>query len=260
MSNPYEQNRLFQQYNNVTMGRYNNPLVQNNPQMTDPTYQAQMMQRMNMMKQQQLMRQMERMKEINIKDVDPNVLKKAVLSKKSDTEESKFVKYKNKEMDVIDAYESAQKDYTPDRDELWKGRTNQPYKVIMNKESFKKEYKKPEELVVHRVTEKDKDEQKLDTEYKSFKGNIVKHNDELEKIYSTSKKMEYKKKFEYNQHYNTREKFDPNDHNKLKHDQLERYKMDQMKLEKNKKKMDNIIESLVSGGVLTEDEVKSHLS
>jgi ribosomal protein L7/L12 len=93
--------------------------------------------------------------------------------------------------------------------ELWKNRTNQPYKNVIKKELFDKEYKKyykdeifkkdissRNELIVHKVIKNiDADEDLLEAEFLLIQEILEKHNGELKNIYSSSNENKYKKEF-----------------------------------------------------------------
>jgi hypothetical protein len=149
----------------------------------------------------------------------------------------------------------------PQLKEYWKTRTNQPYKEILKKEmlekykiEYKRDFKDKKDLVIHKTTEADKIG--LMDEFQKVQNILEKHNKELQVVYSASKENEHKKKFEYNQRFKYRLKYDPADFNDMKKDRVEYFKKQQKKLEKDKEKIDNIIESLVNAGELDEEDIK----
>ena len=159
--------------------------------------------------------------------------------------------------DIIIKYRDLQNNISSKREleELWKKRTNQTYKNIIKDEKYqKKEYKKKEDLIIHKVTNADKFG--VDTELKDFQGKIETQNGELKIQYSSSKEVEHKKKFEYNNKYKYTVKYDPKAHEELKDNNVEYFKKEQEKNEKDKKKVDDIIQNLLNSDILTEDEKK----
>ena len=135
-------------------------------------------------------------------------------------------------------------------------RTNQPYKnIIKNEDVTKKNFKSKDDLIVHKVTIKDKEG--VDDSYNKFKQNLETHNDELQTIYSTDKRNEHKKKFEYNHVYKYRIQYDPKDHDKLKQDRIKYYKDRQKKEEEGKRTVDNILETLINDGIFDKSELSS---
>lgn len=134
-------------------------------------------------------------------------------------------------------------------DNLWKNRTNAPYKNILKNEDWKKRFATANDLIVHRVSHLDK--VGLLDEYKKLVGLMEKHNNELRVIYSTTKESEHLKEFEYVNKYKYTVKYDPKDYNDLK----EFYKKEQKKLEKEQKRIDHIINKLTDDDI-TVDEIK----
>ncbi len=148
--------------------------------------------------------------------------------------------------------------------ELWKNRTNQPYKNVIKKELFDKEYKKyykddifkkdissRNELIVHKVIKNiDADEDLLEAEFLLIQEILEKHNGELKNIYSSSNENKYKKEFEYAQKYRYRLEYNPKDSEELK----DFYKKEQKKINKENKMLDQIIDMLVEGEDLSKEE------
>lgn len=132
-----------------------------------------------------------------------------------------------------------------ERDNLWKGRTNQPYKNIMPLSEFKKEFKKKDDLIVYKVNQCDKDKQALENKSKIFRQEIDKHNKELKEIYNDSKINEHKEEFEYNHIKKYNVKYDPTEFNDMKESAIDYYKKEQQKEEQDKKCIDDIIETMV---------------
>ena len=114
--------------------------------------------------------------------------------------------------------------------ELWKKRTNNPYKNVIKKEQFESNYKKyykddifkkdisdKKELLVHKVIKDiDADELLLESDFELLNDILEKHNDELRSIYSVSNKNKFKKDFEYAQKYKYRLEYNPKDAEELK--------------------------------------------
>ncbi len=149
--------------------------------------------------------------------------------------------------------------------ELWKSRTNQPYKNIIKKEAFDKDYKKyyndnifkkdinnRDELIVHKVIKDiDADEDLLEADFLLVQEILEKHNKELKSIYSVSNENKYKREFEYAQKYRYRLEYNPKDSEELK----DFYKKEQKKINKENKMLDQIIDMLVEQDDLSKDEI-----
>jgi hypothetical protein len=223
----------------------------NNPQ--NPNQMAQMYQLMNNYKKMQQSNLLAKINELEKNrdrlNLDKDELRNAIIRpikiEKADKQEV-IIKYRDLENNVSSKREL---------DELWKKRTNQAYKNIIKDEKYqKKDYKKKEDLIVHKVTDADK--LGVDNELKDFQGKIEVQNGELKIQYSASKETEHKKKFEYNNKYKYAAKYDPKAHDDLKDDNVEYFKKEQEKNEKDKKKVDDIIQSLLNSNILSEEEKK----
>jgi hypothetical protein len=137
--------------------------------------------------------------------------------------------------------------------EWWEGRTNQPYKNILKKENYEKKFRNKDDLIVHRVTKKDRNKALLDNELSKLEELLADHNDQLKIIYSKTQKSQHKKKFQYTNIYKYRMT-----HNAKNWDELrDFYEKEQTKIDKKEKKIDNMINMLLDGDILEGDEVKS---
>jgi len=138
--------------------------------------------------------------------------------------------------------------------QLWNTRTNDPYKKVLNlkNEEYKKKISHQTDLIVHKTTIADKEH--LMREYEELKDVLELHNNELKIIYSTSKEDEHKEKFVYNNLYKYRIRHDAKDYNDLKEDHMKVYKEEQKKLEKDKQRMDEILELVLSNDDVTGDD------
>lgn len=186
-------------------------------------------------------KQMEKINEY-IKKIDKKVLIENIIEpihiKKEDNQDMKH------KIQMIDSV------YHKERIQLWKGRTNTPYKHIIRDADFTKPIRSANDLIIHKISDNDKHDvdKKLDIHLNDRKH----HYDELQKLYNDSNKTEHKKRFEYNKLYNnlsTQETDDP------KIDYIQYYKEEQKKIEKDKQNMDEIIESLLNVGLITNDDL-----
>lgn len=232
----------YNQYNKNMSNQNNNPLLQNPQQMNNMYQQMMQMKRMQQANIMAKMNEIERMRgKIKVND---DQLKKAII-KPIEVEKTDSRELLGKYREVSNKLESELKEH-------WSKRTNQPYKNILKNEDYSKNFKKKEDLIVHKVTNLDK--LGLEDDYNKFNKNIEKHNNELKVVYSQNEQTNHKKKFEYNNKYKYRVKYDPKDGKELKEDNIEYYKKEQQKLEKDKKKVDDIIETLMNSDLLTKEE------
>lgn len=246
----------YQNFQKNNLPFQNNPLLNNNPHFVNMVnnQQMQMMNLYNHMakyKQAQEMKKMQKSSDVN------NVFDKDLIHE-SVIRPIKIVR--DDPHELINSYNKRNKDWTDERTIAWKERTNQPYKNVLKNENYDKFIGRQgkidvNELIVHKVTDEDKIG--ILEELKDLRHSIEKHNSELKVIYSTSKEMEHKKKFEYIHRDKYRIKYDPKDYEGLRKDQLEYYKKEQQKLEKNKKNVMEVIESLLNKGILDEEDIKN---
>ena len=182
-------NKLLQQ--NIV----NNPLMQQ--QLLQQYNQALQMQneinRLKMEQQAKILEKRKILEKLNPDEIKNALFPQQVINKKDDID--KIVLYKEKLIPIKDAEKIIETEYLPERDEMWKGRTNDPYKVIIKNDDFKKNIQNPEDMIVYTVSEEDKNEEKLDKELHKFEGVINEHNNELKSVYSKSKELKNIKSF-----------------------------------------------------------------
>jgi hypothetical protein len=152
---------------------------------------------------------------------------------------------------LVDSRDSINK---KDLEDSIKKRINQPYKGIIKDFDYSKIREKHEEdLVVHKVTEVDKDKKIFDEKMGNFKKEIADQNKNIKDTYSLDKKTAHKKEFDYQHKYKYRVKIDTPDNDELRVDRIEFYKKEQNKIEENKKKIDDILLNLIDSGILSEN-------
>jgi hypothetical protein len=271
--NPYYQNvynnKLINQFNshlnqpkqNAFM---NNPMINNNPNFSlrDPQFYNKI--------QMAKIEQIKRAKNINDLGMDKKELCEYIIDpiKINKTERGDIEKklHETEHMYLVPTtsqnFEDQSNAYLK---ELWKTRTNQPYKNIIKKEAFDKDYKKyyndnifnknvnnREELIVHKVIKNiDADEDLLEADFLLVQEILEKHNKELKSIYSVSNENKYKREFEYAQKYRYRLEYNPKDSEELK----DFYKKEQKKINKENKMLDQIIDMLVEQDDLSKEEI-----
>jgi hypothetical protein len=272
--NPYYQNvynnKLINQFNthiNQPMQNsfLNNPMINSNPNFSlrDPQFYNKI--------QRAKVEQIQRAKNINDLGMDKKQLIDFIIDpikiNKTEKEEIENILREKEHMYIVPTnnskkYEDQSNAYLR---ELWKTRTNQPYKNIIKKEAFDKEYKKyykddifkrdvnnRDELIVHKVIKNiDADEDLLEAEFMLIQEILEKHNKELKSIYTVSNENKYKREFEYAQKYRYRLEYNPKDSEELK----DFYKKEQKKINKENKMLDQIIDMLVEQEDLSKDEI-----
>jgi hypothetical protein len=149
--------------------------------------------------------------------------------------------------------DSKQLENIKELDESISKRVNNPYKGIIKDFNYDKKIEKSKDLIIHTVTEADKDKTNFDSNMGKFQTTISTQNNEIKTIYSISKETQHKKDFEYQHKYKYRSKLETNDDSDLRVDRIEYYKKEQQKTEHNKKKIDNILLDLIDSGILSEN-------
>lgn len=286
--NHFNNNRLLNSYQNYQQNEnvpqqfqnnallYNNTMFRNNMSYNE-SQQSQQMQRMymaNMQRQKELqkIKQMEKFNEIENKydkdKIRESVIKPQKVERKNNVNDiitnirkdwGVQISNKNRGNRYGDIADQFKEKINKQKSNYWEKRTNKPYKNIITDKKYinpflNKRKIKESELVVHKVTPLDKEG--VDDEYEDLQDKLEKHDNELKVIYSTNKKAEHKKKFEYSHKYKYRVAYNPSDHDKLKKDKIEYYKREQKKAEAGKEKVDTIINSLIDDGMLDEDEIQ----
>lgn len=141
--------------------------------------------------------------------------------------------------------------------EIYAGRKNTPYKSILKsanilkQEHYDKNFSNEEELLIHKVTAIDKDEIRFVNELVEKLSIFEKHNGELKLIYHASKEAQHKKDFEYVQKYKHRSGYNPEDYTDLK----KYYKKEQKRIDRENKRIDEMIEVLLLNDQVSKEEL-----
>lgn len=236
-----QNNYLLNQYQNMQNNNQyqNNILLQNNPHYQNNIQQAKYVQQMQQIRKAQLMQQMQD----KVKEYTKNLLEPTQVKEDNTQVKQNFIKL-SKEHETTN--------YKID---------NTPYKQIISDpkyggEDYKKKHNKDtfdEDVCVHKVTNKDKEG--VDEEFDELEKKIKKHDKKLKKIYSTEKKEEHKKKFEYRKSYIYKVGNDETNSIDLKKDRLKFFEKQQKEWEKDQIKTKNIIEECREIGILNDDQI-----
>jgi hypothetical protein len=244
--NSYQNNTPFQ----------NNPLLNNNPNFMNNSRDSSFYNKINMAKLEQI----KRAKNIDEMGIDKKQITDLVICP--------IVVNKTKKIELDEAYNEIIPQFIQKGnkflEEVYKNRTNVPYKNVIKKDLFNKNFKKyykddifnlnvrdKKELLVHKITDADSDSLLLEAEFELLSQIIEKHNDELKVIYSASKKNKYKKEFEYVQNYRYRLEYNPKNSEELK----DFYKKEQKKINKEKKMIDDVLNLMIENDQLSQDEL-----
>lgn len=258
MNNPYNQRNL--QHNNLLSGYHNFqqnniPFKNNNLLFNAPQFHKSqtndMYQHMNRLKQAHELKRLEKINDIE-RVIDKSVIHDSVIKPMKEIKEDRNL--------LMQKYNNLQNNFIPELERNWRNRTNQPYKNVLKDDDYKKmnlvkktTFVTEKDLIVHTITDADKIG--LMKDLAELNSLLEKHNGELKVLYSLSNESKNKKIFEYNHKEKYRVKYNPKDYTDLKSDKIEFIKNEQMKLEKDKKRMEDIIESLLSKGLLSGDNI-----
>jgi hypothetical protein len=168
----------------------------------------------------------------------------------------KPTKIEKPNINIKSLLDNKEKQQEYDLNESIKKRTNNPYKGIIKDFDYSKiRAKHEEDLIVHKVTQADKDTNIFEQKMGNYNVEIKKQNNDFKEAYSIDKKTEHKKEFDYKHKYKYRTKIDTDADGSedLRIDRIEFWKKEQNKIEDNKKKMDDILLNLIDMGVLSEN-------
>lgn len=161
---------------------------------------------------------------------------------------------KNDSTELENNYSSKLKEYSENYlYDLWKNRTDQPYKNILKNEDYSKTIKSTDDLVIHKITKNEKDTSLLVNEYIKLKESIDKHNIELKQLFSENDILKHKKNFDYVNKYQHRVQYNPKDFNELK----DIYEKEQQKNNDEQQKIDDIINNISNLEVKVDETTKN---
>ena len=142
--------------------------------------------------------------------------------------------------------------------DIYAGRKNTPYKSILRnanilkKEQYERDFKDEAELLIHKVTQLDKDEIRFIQELAEKLTIFEEHDGELKLIYSASKEAQFKKDFEYVQKYKHRSGYNPEDYTDLK----KYYKKEQKRINRENKRIDEMVEVLLMSDQISKEDLE----
>lgn len=246
----------YRQFMNTNTPFNNNRMFMQNPQFYSSIQDPAFYQRINMEK----LERMKKIKSVHDFDLSNDQLTNFVICPiKVERMDKGELDRKHSDRDVM-YLNFADVDNVPQViKDWWKSRNNTPYKSAiyssMKKEDrdrfYNKDFTKLEDLIVHKVTQLDKDKVRLLNEYEKLKDILEVHNDELKMIYSTSEEAKHKEKFDYINKYKYMIKYDPKNYNDLK----KFYNREQKKLNKENKRIDEMIELLLVDEQISKEDI-----
>jgi hypothetical protein len=261
-NNKYINNNLvngYQKHVNTNTPFNNNSMLANNPHYHGSIQDADFYDRVNMAKRES-MKKYKSVADLNLsKDqLVKYIINPIKIDKLGENDKKEYTNLLNdRSITYVKKGEKDFKKLTDYMQQLYAGRKNTPYKNILKKELIKKdlynqEYKKIEDLIVHKVTQLDKNKIRLLSELETLMNKMESHDSELKIIYSASEKANHKKQFDYVKKYKNRIKYDPKNYNELK----VKYKKEQSKLNREGKRIDEMIELLLASDQLSKEDVE----
>lgn len=254
-------NNLLNAHNNHQQSMYNpsiNSAFSNNP----------LLRRLDDQRQHIMSRTSE-MREIN----DVKRMQKVNTTDKRQMESLRDVlinpmKIEKKPGEVQKAYDLANATWKQDIDVLWKDRKtikNTPYKIIIPQKTkdtphgfdYNQLISEPEQLVMHKVTTKDKDKKVFDKNLNTLETSMKSIDKENGQIFSEDKKSEHKSRFEYEHVFYRKNITDTKHHDELKQDQDTYATLKSKELEEGKNARDAILAALQNDETI---EVKKETS
>ena len=246
-------NRLingYQQYSNQNTPFINNPMLMNNPLYYGSIRDSSFYDRLNMAKLDQL----KKIKDISDLNLSQDQLVNYVICP------IKVEKMDKKEQD--NKYHDRSSQYTIDKknpknapkilQEWWSERKNTPYKNILKDQNYKREFKDQSDLIVHKVTQLDKDKIRFENELLSLLLDTEVHDGELKIIFSKSEEGKHLEKFTYVNSYKNRIKYDPKNYDELK----QFYKKAQRQIKRDNRRIEEMLEYYIASDELTKDDIK----
>jgi hypothetical protein len=207
----------------------NNQMLNNNPLYSSNIYDQSFYHQMMLQREEQL-RKIKNISDLNLsKEQITEYVIAPIKVEKSDTGEIKKL-FDDEEQRLTQKFIE---------DNWWSQRTNAPYKNILKDQDWKKDFKKEDDLIVHKYSNLDKIG--LMKEYETILKLIEHHNGELKVVFSASKESEYKKSFKFVQKYRGRLKYNPKDYNELK----DYYDKEQKKFGREQKRIDDVISRIM---------------
>jgi hypothetical protein len=255
-SNRQGSNNLINGYSNRPTNNFSsNPILSNNPNLTQ---NSNIMSKISMLKMEQL-KKAKSLKDVGLTDSELTLLVINPMQIPKVTEEQIKV-LKNEYDNYEQTYESLKKYNEKNTSvapkyimDLWNNRKNTRYKPVLQIELKDKKYTKQDDLIIEKIDPLKKKAELtiLEEELTLLKTIAEKYDKELKTIYCDEKQKDWGEQFEYANKHKNRIKYDPKDASGLK----ELYKKEQNKINKNKKRADDMLELMLSNNELTQEEL-----
>jgi hypothetical protein len=265
-NNKHINNRFVKEYQNNANRETsfsNNAMLSDNPmfhnQVRDPSF----FNRVNMAKMEQL-KKTNNIKDLNLSTdqltnfiicpIKVEKLNKSELDGNYATRQNTYMNVKNTKTFNNDIIPNTfnDKNIPQTMMDWYKSRSNAPYKNILKKEDYKKKFVNREDLIVHKVTQLDKNVLRLAEQLQAKEASMETHDKELKMIYSISEENKHKEQFNYNNYYKNRIKYDPKNYNDLK----KHYEKKQKEIKRDNKRVDEMLELYLVSDDISKEEIE----
>lgn len=277
-------NQLLQQFQNMQQAGYHNQLQQvisQNQILSNPLIISNRERLLTQMRNEQEHETIRRAQQsVNNKEITATDLMRIItlrpieLPKKGAKEDEQAAKIRNRDVHI--QYDFVNSSWDVEGKKYEQSRTNQPYKIIINREENREDPKRMLEkermwqttkddnyrpnfrdLIVHTVTDADKDGVIEEHDRENYMRKEL--DDENRVIYSSSNQTKHKKQFEYKHIYKYRIKIDSKNHIELKDDRVAYYEDQQRKIESDRAQSDALLSMMQANDMIDQEMLEAGL-
>jgi hypothetical protein len=281
---PPANNQLLQQFQNMQQAGYHNQLQQvisQNQILSNPLIISNRERLLTQMRNEQEHETIRRAQQsVNNKEISATDLMRIItlrpieLPKKGPNQDEQATRARNKDVHI--QYDFVNSSWDVEGDKYKQSRTNQPYKIIINREENREDPKRLLEkerlwqstkddamrpnfrdLIVHTVTDADKDGVIEDHDRENYMRKEL--DDENRVIYSESNRTKHKRQFEYKHIYKYRIRIDSKNHIELKDDRVAYYEDQQRKLEADRAQSDALLSMMQENDMIDQGMLEAGL-
>lgn len=281
---PPANNQLLQQFQNMQQAGYHNQLQQvisQNQILSNPLIISNRERLLTQMRSEQEHETIRRAQQsVNNKEISATDLMRIItlrpieLPKKGPNQDEQATRARNRDVHI--QYDFVNSSWEVEGDKYKQSRTNQPYKIIINREENREDPKRLLEkerlwqstkddalrpnfrdLIVHTVTDADKDGVIDDHDRENHMRKEL--DDENRVIYSESNRTKHKKQFEYKHIYKYRIRIDSKNHIELKDDRVAYYEDQQRKLEADRAQSDALLSMMQENDMIDQGMLEAGL-
>lgn len=139
-------------------------------------------------------------------------------------------------------------------------RTNDPYKNIIKDHVINKKVRNAKELIVHTVTDADKNRKNFDTELTNKKNEKKEINKQIKLDFHIDNYSSNKEKFEFKESFIKNLAYNSNAFNENKEDYIDFYRKHQKEAEEGQNLCDKILHNMIDTGLIKPEELPSDIN